>query len=146
MADEAAMRSWVLRVLRVDPASGGKNTPQNGYLAVWRDAKDSVDTALGTLSKRLRTTGDPDLERIAEYGLYGASEGENVALMAALREAEADPKKGAEALAKAIEDYRDFLAESEAITLIDKNPFGVAITMRATLGAALDELEQRLAA
>lgn len=146
MATDAEKRSWVLQVLGIDPARLAGAPTRGGYLAIWRDAKESVDDALSALQKRLRATGDPDLVRIAEFGLYGASDGENVALMAALREAEADPDNAADILADAIEDYRDFLADSDAITLIDRNPFGVAITMRATLGAALDDIEQRLAA
>lgn len=146
MSDEATKHEWLLRVLGigVDQPRGGKR--KGGYLAIWREAKEDVDAAIAALAGRLRATGDPDLERIAEFGLYGLTDGEGVKLMAALREVEANPSGAGAKLAKAIDTYRAFLAQSEVVTLIDSNPFGVTVSMRATLGRALNELQQQLAA
>lgn len=151
MADAEANREWIKRVLGVDipgagntsasqPKPGGKLTP------IWLDAKEAVDVGIGKLQDALRNADDEDLEQIAEFGLYGATQGETVRLMAALREADGG---GAEALAKlldAVHDYRDFLEGAPIVDLIEDNPFGVAVPMRKTLGAALAELERRAAA
>jgi len=146
MADDQAGREWVQRVLGVALSGAGGTGRKASFLAIWRDAKESVDAAIGALAGELRATGDPDLERIAEFGLFGLTEGEGVALMAALREADANPARAQGRLTGAIGKYREFLAGSQVVTLIDRNPFGVQVSMRATLGHALDEMEQQLAA
>lgn len=146
MANEAEKRDWLLRVLGFDVSRNAGSGKQGGYLGIWRDAKEGVDAAIDALAARLRAFGDPDLERIAEFGLYGLTDGETVALTAALREAEADPAGARDKLADAIDAYRAALDDNDAITLIDRNPFGVQVSMRATLGRALAQLEQKLAA
>ena len=145
MAD-ASQQDWVKRVLGIDIAGapqskgGGKLTP------IWLDAKGAVDAGIGKLQDALRNADDEDLQQIAEFGLYGATQGETVRLMAALRDADGG---GAEALPKlldAVHDYRDFLEGAPIVDLIEDNPFGVAVPLRKTLGAALAELERHAAA
>jgi hypothetical protein len=42
----------------------------------------------------------------------------------------------------AVHSYRDFLDGAPIVDLIENNPFGVTVPMRATLGGALKELER----
>jgi hypothetical protein len=144
MADEAAKRAWIGRVLGV--TAGSADAPHGPLLPLWLDAKDEVDAKLGHLQGSLRGFGDPDLDRIAEFGLNGVTGTSSVGLMVALREADAP---GADAaarrkLAGAIDSYRAFLDGSEVVKLIDDNPFGVAVGLQATLGRALDTLASSL--
>jgi hypothetical protein len=155
MAD-ASQQDWVKRVLGIAIA-GAPNTsaPNTGapqskgggkLMPIWLDAKEAVDAGIGKLQDALRNADDEDLQQIAEFGLYGATQGETVRLMAALRDADGG---GAEALPKlldAVHDYRDFLEGAPIVDLIEDNPFGVAVPLRKTLGAALAELERRAAA
>lgn len=138
MAD-AAQQAWVLRVLGI----GGEATPggpRPKLLPIWMEAKETVDAGIDKLQSALRAEADEDLEQIAEFGLFGASEGENVRLMVALREADGGNPKGLEKVLDAVEDYEAFLDGAPIIDLIEDNPFGVKVPLRQTLGAALKEL------
>lgn len=147
MADDTAKREWVSRVLGVpmpDPA-GGPATP---LLPLWLDAKDDVDARLGRLQGALRGFGDPDLDRIAEYGLNGVTGTRSVGLMVALREADAPGADGRarRKAADAISAYRSFLDDSDVVQLIDSNPFGIEVGLKTTLGRALDTIARQIAA
>jgi hypothetical protein len=138
---------WVQRVLGVSlpvaassPASGDWAVARDG----WQLAGETVDGQIGKLQSALRAADDGELREIAEFGLNGITGNHRVRLAAALRAL--DPAKPA-AFAKlapatltVMRDYQSFLASDEAIEVCDRNPFGVAVTIRATLGAALAEM------
>jgi len=152
---------WVQRVLGVAPGLPGSSPtgapkPPPGATpgqridrrALWRDAKETVDDALNALGTELRSFGNPDLDRIAEFGLFGLGKGENVALAKALIEYDTAPEPRREAAGKALRQaiagYRAILTGHPAVRQIDTNPFGVSVTMAATLGGALDRIEHSL--
>ena len=157
MASEAE-DAWVKRVLGVDagiaaalPGPSGLNAADFDPGALWREAKEATDERLNILAGKLRNTGDPDLVRIADFGLFGISNGGkgiNVALNKAMVEyaaAAGDRRAQAAAkLCKAAQEYRATLASNEAVKLVDNNPFGVDVAVLATLGAALDRIEASL--
>ncbi|HET8995254.1 MAG TPA: hypothetical protein VFN42_01165 [Acetobacteraceae bacterium] len=124
------------------PPPGGK---QPDLRAIWRDAKESTDASLEALARELRSYDDADLERIADFGLFGIGRGENVALNKALIEfATARPESrdaAAESLRGAVTAYRSVISGG-LVDYIDNNPFGVSVNVRATLGRALDEIER----
>ena len=98
------------------PGGGAAGRP---LLPLWLDAKDEVDSKVGRLQGSLRGVGDPDLDRIAEFGLNGVTGTSSVGLMVALREADA---RASQKLAGAIDSCRAFLDGSEVVKLIDDNP------------------------
>jgi hypothetical protein len=135
----------VLEALTPHSPTESKAAP---LLPVWLEAKETVDERLGRMQGALREFDDPDLNRIAEMGLNGVTGRSSVGLMAALREADA-AGGGAEPrakLAEAIASYRSFLDGDPIVGLLDDNPFGVELNLRATLWGALDTLSQRIAA
>jgi hypothetical protein len=141
-------RDWLNRVLGIQlgGSDGGKSI--GPLMPVWLDAKEEVDARLGKLQSSLRGYDNPDLNRIAEFGLNGVTGTRSVGLMTALREADA---AGADAktrkkLADAVSAYRGFLDTSDVVDLIDDNPFDVAIGLKATLGRALDAIARQIAA
>jgi len=154
---DAALNAWVTRVLGVTfgasaaaPGTASHANPSEKIdrRAVWRDAKESVDDGLNRLASELRSYEDPDLERIADFGLFGLGTGENVALNKALIEYEAAapdrrPAAGAK-LRTALGNYRTLLQAEPMVRLIDRNP-AVPMTIAATLGGALDQIERSLA-
>ena len=150
MADETAKRDWVARVLgvQIGTTEAGGQAEDGPLLPIWLDAKDVVDTQLGKFQQALRGFGDPDLDRIAEFGLNGVTGTSSVGLMVALREADtpgaAAPQR--RKLAEAIQSYRSFLNDDRIVALIDDNPFGVTLGLKSTLGGVLDELDRRIAA
>lgn len=153
MSDTGGSKAeWIKRVLGLDLAGPVQVTPQEpvDLNAIWRDAKEATDQQLNVLAGKLRATGDPDLERIADLGLFsiGGGRGINVALRKALIEygaASTDRRPAAaQQVRKAVTDYRVAITGNPGIALIDRNPFGVMVGLGSRLGAALDRIEQSL--
>lgn len=149
MADDEK-DAWVSRVLGITlgaaPAAAqtGVSAP---LLPLWTAAKDRADAGIAQLQAALRAADDDDLEQIAEFGLFSVTQGQAVKLIAALLEADAAPSPATHGkLRTALDNYRDFLDGAPIVDLVEDNPFGVSVPLRATLGAALDEMERRLAA
>ena len=132
------------------PEAATETAPETGTqapgdpLAIWNAAKEQTDSAIGRLQERLRQEGNAELERIADYGLNGLTEGNQVALMKRLLEYRAAPPAGrpvaAGKLVEQAAEYRKFLAASELIALCERNPF-VSVDIRGPLDAALREIE-----
>ena len=151
--DVSAATAAIEKLRKVFDALAGQAAAHGGaqdgpLLPIWLDAKETVDDQIGKLQVALKGFDDPDLNRIAEYGLNGISGKNSVGLMTALREADA-PGGGDGArkkLSAAIESYQSFLRSNKIVALIDTNPFGISIAVRSTLGGALDTLSKRIAA
>lgn len=147
-----AREAWVERVLGVTrrkPGPGPAPQRRIDRRGIWRDAKEAVDDGLNALASELRSYDNPDLERIADLGLFALGKGENVALAKALIEYESAgddrrPRAGAQ-LRQAIAGYRAVITGHPAVRQIDNNPFGVTVAMAATLGSALDQIERSIA-
>jgi hypothetical protein len=131
------------------PPQGGteaKPSPASGddLLTTFRDAKDEVDDGLNRLRAALLDAGDDDLARIAEYGLYGMTDGGGVGLMKALLDLRSTRPDTRDPFLKAARDaaaaYKAALIEDPAVDLVDSNPFGIEVGIRAKLGAALDTI------
>jgi hypothetical protein len=145
MANLVAEREWVVRVLGVSLTPGEQAPPIGPFepvLPLWTAAKEEMDAGIGTLQRALLEDGDEYMHRIAEFGLNGATNRKSVGLVVALRELDARPTEASRAKAiDAVEEFRDFLQGSPLVGLIEDNPFGVAVPLRATLGKALDQIE-----
>jgi len=137
--------AWIARVLGVSlrPPSTAR-MPAGELLAQFRDAKEAVDSGITKLQAALRDTGDEDLVRVAEYGLYGMTGGQGVALMKALMELRTAPQDKQDAMAKAARQaataYKAAVVEHALADLIDDNPFGVDVGIQARLGPVLDTI------
>lgn len=126
-------------------AASGARDPRE----VWTTVMEATDAAISALQARLGQIADPDLERIARFGLNGIIGGNQTALMKHLiefRQSSGGARaRAAAALRNQAVAYRSFLQSSELVDLCEKNPFGEAIDLRAPLSLALAEIE-RLAA
>jgi hypothetical protein len=120
-------------------------TPPVDAMAIWRDAREAVDTGISQLQAALRGYDDPDLARIADMGLNGVTEGLQSGLMAALfdfqRATGENRTKAAQVLGQRAAECRKQIEGDPIIALCEDNPFGVAVSIRGPLGAALSELE-----
>jgi hypothetical protein len=129
--------------------TGTAATDQGPAVTIWNDAKEDVDHQLDGLYQRLRKTGIPVLGEIAgeiENVLGKFRTGLITALMN-FDQASGQAKDAARANAlKTVEDYKRAIPADKHVIAADTNPFQVPITVRQTLGAALDRLSQRLAA
>jgi hypothetical protein len=142
MAADAAQVDWVARVLGyVVPAptvrGPAKLTP------VWNEAKEGVDRALNTLCTAVREVEHPLAQILVDRGLSGFTGRLTAPLTAALLSADTDPAS-ASTLRPRLHDMRTFLSSNRVIGLIEDNPFGVTVAIRAPLIAALDEIEAAL--
>ncbi|WP_139792731.1 hypothetical protein [Pseudophaeobacter leonis] len=117
---------------------------------IWLDAKGQVDASLTPLMGLLSKAEDPNLARIAKFGLSGVTKGNNTALMAALlgynSAAEADRAKSAQKLSQEADAYAAFLSSDPIIALCENNPFGQTLAIRAPLLNALKTIKQRVSA
>ncbi len=114
----------------------------------WQEAREAVDSQIARLQKVLKDSGDRDLLEISEFGLNGVMGNFKVRLMASLPElssAQGDGLRAAAAKALPIATgLHQHLQTEPRIEACDDNPFGVAVSIRSTLGAALNRLTAAL--
>lgn len=147
-----AQRDYIQRVFGASIASDSATgaAPDGGFakawrdaVATWRDASDTVDGQISALQSALKSSGDTELEEIAEFGLNGVTGGFKVPLMAILQELNPtalEPRLLGRARS-IVARFRGHLDTDERVLGCDENPFGVAVSVRATLGAALGSLD-----
>lgn len=118
-------------------------------MVIWRDAKEKVDVSFAPLRNTMKGLGHPDLDRIAEFGLNGVTDGNQTALNRALFEYNgADGsarRKAASRLSDQVKEYRKFIDSNAIIELCEDNPFGVNLDIRGPLRDALDKIERAIA-
>jgi hypothetical protein len=116
--------------------------------AAWQGALDTVNGQLESLRGQLVGANDPDLKKIAEFGLNAITANHRVPLEAALGDVDATPDADKEkAIHKALDRVRDFrthIDNDERVEACDNNPWGVKVTLRSELDGALTKLEQAL--
>lgn len=142
MAADAAQTAWVARVLGYTVPAQVARAPTK-LTPVWNQAREGVDRAVNTLCAAVREVEHPLTQTLVDRGLSGFTGRLTVPLTAALLSADADPAAAA-ALRPRLRDMRAFLSADRVIGLIEDNPFGVAVAIRAPLMAALDEIEAAL--
>lgn len=118
-------------------------------MVIWRDAKEKVDVSFAPLKNTLKGLGHPDLDRIAEFGLNGVTDGNQTALNRALFEYNGSEgparQKAASRLSDQVSEYRKFIDSNAIIELCEDNPFGVRLDIRGPLRDALDKIERAIA-
>ncbi len=154
---DATKQEWVARVLGVRPGSTAKPEPAVDFKSKWkasfeswRDAIETVDSQMAALGAACRQTKDPWLEAIADMGLPALTKNHKTPLMAACMEvSQATGEKVPVAAAKArtaIENFAKHIGSDPKIAGCERNPFGVSVSIRATLGPALKSLNDALRA
>jgi hypothetical protein len=110
----------------------------------WRVAGEAVDGQIEQLRQALLKTGDAELKEIAEYGINGVTGNFKVPLMAAMIELDghaANPGPAAAKVRTIAINFQKHLESEDTVAACDENPFGVHVSIRKTLGAALVELQ-----
>ena len=114
----------------------------------WRDANELVDGQIAALQGALRATGDKEMAEIAEFGMNGLTGNFKVRLMAALpglRSAEGPALQAAAAKTlPLVMGIHRHLQQEPRVEACENNPFGVMVTIEATLGGALQDLAEAL--
>jgi len=135
----------------VDPdetsATGADGANVSAALPVWQEAKEAVDVQLGQLYDKLKREGIPVFVTAANQ-IEGVLASYRTGLIKALTEydiASGDAKEKARANAlQVVADYQARIPQDKHIIAADTNPFGVTVSARETLGAALAGLSKQL--
>ena len=147
---DAEKSKWQELEERVVAKAISDQFPQNWEQAkvAWLDAVDKVNAQLNSLRAELLNQEDSELKQIAEYGLNAVTDNHRVPLQASIINVD---KAVGQAKAKFIvktrefvEEFRDHIDTDEQVEACDENPFGVAVTIRNSLGGALTALDAAL--
>jgi hypothetical protein len=135
--------TWITRVLNVTPPGshgGGDAQDFASACEAWDAATEAVDGQIAALQSALRGQDDAELREIGEYGLNAVTGNQRVPLLAALMGARGGNAGDRAKLPQLIANLRGHLDADERVRACDENPFDVAVSIRQTLGAALDRL------
>ncbi len=153
-AGSDAQAAWVLRVLGVRlPARGQPGQGDAGLVAdrvrrIWQAASDAADKQISALQAALRETGDEELHDIAEYGVAGVTGNYRTPMMTGITMVGlgggAGLRKAAPKLLATIDAFQAHLDGDDGVRACDENPFGVKVTLRASLREALVEIAAEL--
>ena len=117
-------------------------------LAVWRDAKESVDDQLNKLSAELRNSSHPYLQEIGGVGLHELAKDQGgiyVSMQASLFEFNGSDgvgrQKAAAKVLDAVNNYRSFVETSEVLKVVDQHK---NTTLVSSLRDALNKLENEM--
>ena len=114
----------------------------------WIEAIDSVEAQIDVLGRVLHASGDEGLQTIADSGLASIFENYKVKLTGAgMRLRNASGAGLAKSIAEttgAIAAFSGYLASSAKVAVCDEVDVGVSVSIRGTLGAALNGLSGAL--
>ena len=120
-----------------------------GVKGGWRDALETVDSQVAQLQTALRKLDDTELAAIADKGLNGITGNFKTPVVVAVMEVDnargEGLKKAAQKGVRAAKAFAAYLASEETVRVTDENPFGVKMTIRASLGKALADMHTLLA-
>lgn len=143
---------FLRRFLGVEPSTDGTMDAADPEaaasvptLTVWQTAKDKVDAQLRALSDKLRKSPVPEVVGVADE-VETLLEPVRVKLVVALKEfdtAPGEPKARDRAL-EALATAETWLDSDARVRGIDTNPWGVPVSVAATLGAAFDRLHRNI--
>ena len=119
---------------------------------VWQECLETVNDQIAKLADKLRQTSDPDLARIAEFGLNALTGNFKVRLMAAMIDVDSTTgtalKANADNAQGIIAGFQSHLQSDGRVQACDEDAqelFGVKTTIRAELGRGLAALDNALA-
>ena len=134
------------------PATGaGADAFRAAFTAAWGEwieAIDAVEAQIDILGRVLHASGDEGLQNIADSGLPSIFENHKVKLTGAgMRLRSASGAGLAKSIAEtngAIAAFSSYLASSPKVAVCDEVDVGVSVSIRATLGPALNRLSGAL--
>jgi hypothetical protein len=146
-------RMWIERVLGYrfadTPPAARPSVPSiQRALGLFDAAQHEVDSQITRLQQKLAGSKDPELRRIAEFGMNALTGNTRVKLQAALMELrgrlpQIDPSMTAN-VSRLAEQMVAYLTKDPKIRACDRNPFDVRVSIAATLGGAAQQLHETL--
>lgn len=115
---------------------------------VWEEAVAEVRDQMNELQNLLVGAEDEDLPQIGEFGLNAVTQSHLVPLRAALMELDATGADRLKTAAKRVQNlvvaFRKHIETSPKVQACEENPFGVNVSIRATLEPGFTALENGL--
>jgi hypothetical protein len=156
MSDSPAKRAWIEQVLGFrfpsELKTGKPDLGRRWQMAcqAWRAANAAVDAQISALQAVLRSSGDPELMEIAEFGFNAVTGNHKARLTAMLFElGDAIPagvqRSGSKALTL-LSQFQTHIETDKRVAACDDNPSPVRVSIRATIGPALAGLQAALEA
>lgn len=116
----------------------------------WQKAEEAVGAQISDLQSAFRGSGVEVLQDIANTGLPALTGNTRTRALAAIFEIDkikSNPtEKTLQRAEKRLSDLRAQLSSNPQVKACDENPFGIRVSISATLGGALDELRRTLRA
>lgn len=116
---------------------------------IWDDAVDAVRSELIDLSDTLSDLDDADLDTIADLApaelVRRLGRDIDAALVAVDAAAPGDAARVRKSARDSLSACRSLIDGDVLITLLERNPYGVPVSIRATLTGALDRLDRLVA-
>jgi hypothetical protein len=139
---------WVEDVFGVTLSAPGQKTGANGGAPGWQEARQAWETSIETVDNQIvqmqaafRQSRDAELVEIAEFGLNAITGGFKTKLMAAIMDARPGDRSALQsagpALLRALAEFRTHIETDGRVQACDTNPYGLTMSIRATLGPAL---------
>jgi hypothetical protein len=113
----------------------------------WQTASAAVGAQLAQLQKAMKQSGDKELEGIEVESVTDSFKEPLLAGLGQIDKADGDALKRAAAKTRIIiAGFRKHIEADVTVQACDKNPFKTPVTIRQTLGSALEKLDKALAA
>lgn len=116
---------------------------------LWLLARNDADAAIEELRAALLGHDEPNLRRIAEFGLLDLMDGHHVKVTKGILNysaaGPADRPARAAALSTALADLDTHLGQSPFIDLVEDNAFDIPVAIRVPLRRAITAINKRIA-
>lgn len=140
-----------LGVVSANPGSAAPASPDLHFeknwtaaRANWLSAEEAVGKQINAMQSAFRKSGSDVLLDIANYGLPALTGNTRSKAMAAIFEVDgvksAPNEKTLKRADKKLSDLKKQLTSNPRVQACDENPFGVKVSIGATLGGALDDM------
>jgi hypothetical protein len=143
--DKAVAVQWVARVLGVTLNDVGEERTIPPLLPIWTAAAEQATDELVQLQTAIRALRTPLAAMVARKGIGGLIiriRSDISASLEAFDHAPADQRaQMAKDVRHHISDMRMFIGANAALPMLEKNSFGVAVSVRPKLDNALDKIE-----
>jgi len=134
--------------LRAENVQRERRPSARPVVKVWRLARDAAEAQVAQLVDALWSAGDDAAQEIARDGFKGLSRRLHDPIQQALVAYDCsalDSRIAAAALLQAaVQEMTDFVVNDPVLTLMEENPYGVPITIRAALRQALEQIARQV--
>lgn len=117
---------------------------------IWLLGRTAADSAISALQAELEKDDDPNLQRIAQFGMQDLTDGHQVKVTKAMlgynSAAPGDRPGQIAPLLAALADLETHLEKSELVTLLEDNAWDIPVAIRTPLNRAIAQMRAKMTA